>query len=386
MVIVKVARWKAVAEGLQTTENLEKIEAMDAELQRLMVGIGATLKGGALSSKAKTSEYNNSLFQFYLTMLFICHSGMCKTKNTALQQLASEENVADVIALYMEFFNTPPTADSVDLTNQQPLPGLESMLTEGDPGIEIEASLSPHELSRRLGFNNGLPITFNTHRHQGGLSAWDHPGMFHADVVNQNAEMEAIVLHWHQLAGVHAIVRMLFTDNPTSTTGEEARGGVLIADEVGLGKTFQAATTVAFLSDLRMRQHLRQNQPDLAPNPPIIGKCFFPSMPLVAADQPYYRSEASPYLGADNTLPNSPHLIVVPGTLLSQWEAELKTLFNPKYFKVLLYGTGKSVHDSFWSEDGPFHNTKKEVSANVVILASHSVSIHFDVHPLSQLT
>jgi TATA-binding protein-associated factor len=98
----------------------------------------------------------------------------------------------------------------------------------------------------------------------------------------------------------------------------------------------------------------------------------------------YNSSEASPYLGSDKTLPNSPHLIVVPGTLLSQWEAELKTLFNPKYFKVLLYGTGKAVHDSFWSEDGPFHNTKEQVCANVVIVASHSVSSKIVCHPLYQ--
>ena len=363
-----------MAESLQTKENLEKIEAMDGELQRLMLGLGAALKDPARSSTDKKSKHIACL-NIIKHCSFVILEALCKTNNSALQQLASEEDVADVIALYLDFFNSTSTADSVALTSQQPLPGLtlETPLDGGDPGIEIEANLQPQDLSTNLGFQDGLPITFNTHRHKGGLSAWDQPELFDPAVVAQNPEMERIALHWHQLAGVHAILRMLFTKDPTPTTPEKARG-VLISDEVGLGKTFQAATTVAFLSDVIMRQHLRQSQPHLAPNPPLIGKLFtyFPVILLWVLINNC--SEASPYLGAEKILPKLAHLIIVPGTLLSQWEAELKTLFNPKYFKVLLYGTGKSVHDTFWSEDGPFHNTKQEVFANVVIIASHSVS------------
>jgi TATA-binding protein-associated factor len=268
-IIVKVARWKAVAETLQTKENLDKIEAMDGELHRLMLGLGATLKDQAPTSKEKKSKHV-LCFTVINTGLLCIVSDMCKTNSSALQQLASEEDVADVIALYMDFFNTPPTADSVPLTNQQPLPGLQTMLTEGDPGIEIEASMSEDDLSSNLGFPQRLPITFNTHRHGGGLSAWDHPGIFDPALLAQNPDMEPIALHWHQLAGVHAIIRMLFTKDPTPRAC-----GVLISDEVGLGKTFQAATTIAFLSDLKMRQNLRQTQPDLTHNPPLIGKLSF---------------------------------------------------------------------------------------------------------------
>jgi TATA-binding protein-associated factor len=82
--------------------------------------------------------------------------------------------------------------------------------------------------------------------------------------------MEPLALHWHQLAGVHAIMRMNFTKNPVSS---DHRCGMLIADEVGLGKTFQAATTIAFLSDLVMCQKLSQSQP--VTFPPIIRKFAF---------------------------------------------------------------------------------------------------------------
>jgi SNF2 family DNA or RNA helicase len=81
-----------------------------------------------------------------------------------------------------------------------------------------------------------------------------------------------------------------------------------------------------------------------------------------------------PYLAEDKTLPNLPHLVIVPGTLLSQWEAELRTLFNPKFFKILMYTPGKALREDFWSEDGPFYSTRQKLASNVIIIASHSVS------------
>lgn len=42
--IVKVARWKSLAEVLRTEDNLEKMESMEEELGRLMLGLGAKIK------------------------------------------------------------------------------------------------------------------------------------------------------------------------------------------------------------------------------------------------------------------------------------------------------------------------------------------------------
>lgn len=90
----------------------------------------------------------------------------------------------------------------------------------------------------------------------------------------------------------------------------------------------------------------------------------------------YFLTETLPYLGEERSLPNLPHLVIVPGTLLSQWEAELKTLFKPKCFKILMYagGVGKALREEFWSEGGPFHSTSQKLASNVVVVASHSVS------------
>ena len=84
--------------------------------------------------------------------------------------------------------------------------------------------------------------------------------------------------------------------------------------------------------------------------------------------------ESNPYLGRnlDETVPCYPHLIVVAGTLLSQWESELKTLIQPQFFDIFVYGSGKKLHEKFWSQQGPFHSSRHKKS-NRIIIASYTV-------------
>jgi hypothetical protein len=49
-VIFKVARWKALADVLHSSENLEKMEDMEASLMTLMVALGAKLEVKASKS------------------------------------------------------------------------------------------------------------------------------------------------------------------------------------------------------------------------------------------------------------------------------------------------------------------------------------------------
>ena len=84
---------------------------------------------------------------------------------------------------------------------------------------------------------------------------------------------------------VHALIRTNFT--PQAEPGRCC--GMLIADEVGLGKTFQAVTTIAFLSDLIIRAERN------APMPPIIGtyNClilFIQSTNLMPLQRPIHTS------------------------------------------------------------------------------------------------
>lgn len=189
-----------------------------------------------------------------------------------LKSLASEQDVSDIFNLYNDFLSP---SDSIPLQEQHATIGLQlgEPIDGTDPGVEYESSLPPDELARNLGFMNGLPLLFNQYRHRGGANAWDSTSadLFEPSNAKKNKDMEPLVLHWHQLASVHAIVQMNFSNIPTPATC----CGTLIADEVGLGKTFQAATTIAFLSDLVMRQSLSQSPATI---PPIIRK--FTSEPV----------------------------------------------------------------------------------------------------------
>ena len=266
----------------------------------------------------------------------------------------------------MDFFNCPLESEPVALNIQHPTLACTfgKPLGNEDSGIGVESTMAPEMLSESLGFRGGLPLVFNKHQHPGGLTEWDHPQLFESSEVAKSSEMEAIVLHWHQLAVVHALVHMLFNEKPTP--GKCL--GVLIADEVGLGKTFQAATAIALFSDIVIWQEICKTRP--TPDPPIIGNPPAYLGIFSAADS---STERLPYLGEDKQLPSLPHLIIVPGTLLSQWEGELKTLFWPKFFQILIYPAGKGMREHFWSAKGPFHGRKLRLPSNMIIVASHSI-------------
>lgn len=86
--------------------------------------------------------------------------------------------------------------------------------------------------------------------------------------------------------------------------------------------------------------------------------------------------EKRPFLAASDKIPDLPHLVVVPGTVLAQWEQEIKTLFRPASVDVLIYGTGVAQHTAFWSQSGAYHSSKHR-PINRIIVASHSVGMFF---------
>jgi hypothetical protein len=190
-----------------------------------------------------------------------------KATRQVAHALATAEEVDELGHLYDEFFNTPndvsldvvPPASNVTFGNP----------TEGaDPGVEVECQMREEDLADRLGFTkNCLPILFNPVRHLMGTTAWDpkhRNAIVDAGLDSLDPMLEKLALHWHQLAGVHAVVRKIFS----SETSADNCTGMLLADEVGLGKTMQSLAVVAFLMDLKVRQERA------TPSPPLIRKLF----------------------------------------------------------------------------------------------------------------
>jgi hypothetical protein len=187
-----------------------------------------------------------------------------KANAEAFKGLASAEDIIELMHVYAEYFSLDDD-DEEDSPPISSVPTLSFGLREtsgGDLGMEIECKLGPDVLADRLGFlKHQLPHQFNQHRHR-SLTAWDRPDLFSANPVPDS--LAPLKLHWHQLAGVHSMVRNIFTRDadPDHCTG------MLLADEVGLGKTALAISFISFLSQCVL---LQQSDSEL---PPIIRKQF----------------------------------------------------------------------------------------------------------------
>ncbi|KAF9443968.1 hypothetical protein P691DRAFT_808051 [Macrolepiota fuliginosa MF-IS2] len=316
-----VAKWKECAEIFHTDENVQKAEEMLAQLQVIMEGLGAKFtKKPEVKSKS-----------------------ICKVSTKALKTMASEEDVTVLLSVYHEYFEAngededePPIPDTV--------PEIQRLGDDqGDFGMEIESTMSLVALAIQLGLKSGLPFQFNAHRHCSGMLAWDHEEMFKADPLPE--EIERLRLHWHQLAGVHSILRSIFT----TTKSENHVTGILVADEVGLGKTAQAVTLIAMLN-----QAIWIQEPE---------RTYSTSLPPVLRNRPW--------LGDAKRIPSLPHIILCPGTLIAQWVHELKVLFLPKSVDILVYD-GQTNGMAFWGPSGPLQRSN-HLPHNIIIVASHSV-------------
>lgn len=163
-----------------------------------------------------------------------------------MKELATEEDISGLINLYHEYFDFDDYEE-----DEQPIPDVSATKQQlndegGDFGMEVEAKMSPGALASMVGFKNRrLPRLCNPVRHRGGISPWDDLLLFkNLDYDALPDYMVLLFLHWHQLAGVHSISRNTFTASPRPKDSV----GMLIGDEVGLGKTAQAIAFIAFLN------------------------------------------------------------------------------------------------------------------------------------------
>jgi TATA-binding protein-associated factor len=188
-----------------------------------------------------------------------------KIKPNAFKTLAKKEEVQDILALLEAHFAPdealPEICSTISIPFAEPVDG-------ADLGVEVEAAIPYKELCGNLMLDDhGRLWLFNHHRHVDRVTPWTATGaqVFKAfDLRNEGAHLfKPIRMHWHQLAGAHAILRKFFTKEQSV----ENVLGMLIADDVGLGKSFLAALVAAFLIELGMRQKKGSR------NPPLIRKC-----------------------------------------------------------------------------------------------------------------
>jgi len=171
--------------------------------------------------------------------------------------------------VYEEYLGT-------DEDDSSPPPLVEGILSfdlkdvdKGDLGMEVEAKLDPDVLARSLGFTkNNLPYQFNSVRYSSGTTPWDlHPSSKKSSKTSSSADASAspsgphqdLRLHWHQLAGIHSIIRNTFSKRPDADNCT----GTLICDQVGLGKTALTISTIAFINQVIALQKKHKSPPPI---------------------------------------------------------------------------------------------------------------------------
>ncbi|KAF8074473.1 P-loop containing nucleoside triphosphate hydrolase protein [Lyophyllum atratum] len=317
-----VAKWKECSTLFNTARNVEAAESMLADLEEIMEGLGAKL-GKRTKSKGERAAPRT-----------------CKVSAIDLKNLATEEDVTDLVHMYHEYFD-----GDVEDPDEEPViakaPTDRQKLNDagGDFGMDVEATMTFGKLAGSLGWRTGIPPTFNSLRDRFGTTPWDDPTPFESEP--KPANIEPLRLHWHQLAGTHSIVRSLFTEskNPDRVLG------VLVGDKVGLGKSAQAIAFMAFLMQVAwLKKHKKK-------------------LPRVL--------EQRMYLGGKRNIPSAPHLILCPGTLVPQWVSELKVFFQRKKVEILVYDSQTDAAQ-FWGLEGPVQKSAHE-ARSIIIVASHSV-------------
>lgn len=204
-------------------------------------------------------------------------SELCKVSEKALKTLATEEDVNDLISFYHEVFSNRRREDDEPLTDQQPPSNSATILDrapgEGDPGMEVEAKMTPAALSEALGFVDGMPVLFNRWIAD-AFTAWDDVDNHHLfvspGIESPHPSLSKFELNWSQTSGMHSFARTIWSSESRATLL-----GFFLADQTGLGKTLLAIGIAAFMMDVGIRQQLGK------PLPPVLGMCLLSSYNIV---------------------------------------------------------------------------------------------------------
>ncbi|KAF9520456.1 hypothetical protein BS47DRAFT_1357316 [Hydnum rufescens UP504] len=270
-----------------------------------------------------------------------------------LEALATEEVIEHFRTSYLEMITKPEVAEvSEDLNLPAPadpriLDVLRGTMGGQDLGVSAFSDRTSEGLRTLLGWPQDQDSPFLLpFRHVDGQTEFNkgQEALFqHLDpsTLDPPYPFTSQRLQWHQLLGIVSAVCQVF-----SSSDQASERGILLADEVGLGKTAQGLGLIAFLT--QMVVHL-------------------------SADRPFLRGKQEILEGI--------HLIVAPNGLVQQWHSEAKTWFRGGAFDLFIYPNTPQQHEEFWKTNGAFFSSqfvkKKEFSRVILITSQNAIISDF---------
>jgi len=281
--------------------------------------------------------------------------------------LASAEDIEDMWHQYYDLF----LADIPEFDGQTPLQLMAETIENGelgtsddtfgheDLGVKEEKKMSMAQLKAGLGIGGQFP-GFNKFVNRNGANPWvDYKKFEEARVEEgESGEWALLDLKWHQYVALYALIReLMYEVRPT------VMEGVMLADKVGVGKTGIIMSFIGLLN------YIAQIDKTGKARPPALGE-----FPVLKVHHPFLItiSATKRYLGSTEGIPDGPHVIVVPGTLISQWKDELMLWFLRHNIEILVYVGGDKAREEFWSENGPWQR-RQLTGRQTVLLVSHTV-------------
>jgi hypothetical protein len=184
--------------------------------------------------------------------------------------LAAAGDVDEIWALYTQFFTIDPVqteALNIDVGDGSDL-GRDQWDDSDDQGVQLFRQLDDDAVNRLLQFPDGRPTLFAEYRSKSGKCSWDADAA--ALFVKGNHDMQPLSLLWHQRVGIASIVDKVWLPQATPLD----LPGILVADDVGVGKTGLAMGFMAFIMDAYWVQELNAGRikPGMAPAAVDISK------------------------------------------------------------------------------------------------------------------
>jgi TATA-binding protein-associated factor len=183
-----------------------------------------------------------------------------------LRGLISEEELNACYQIYLQLVasmeearSDPSLPSFAEVEDSAAAEAINDALGANDLGITVEARMTVEELMTSLGLSAASSVPFmHAAAHKYPVSVWaadltaDSTSQMQREMDERAAlqnlpdDWSDLSLKWHQLAGLHSLVRMLGQPGP--------RAGVLVADDVGVGKTATAIALIALLTHYRVAE------------------------------------------------------------------------------------------------------------------------------------
>ncbi|KAF8872160.1 hypothetical protein BD779DRAFT_1679866 [Infundibulicybe gibba] len=256
-------------------------------------------------------------------------------KRIIAADLANGAQVAQTWAEFTEYFVRTRTDRATRPTIEVDLADLDLEL--GAMGVGNMSNHTESQLEQLLGFPDRRPPQWATLRSDNPeITSWDPENA--SAYTKDSPGMAPLRLLWHQMVGIAAMLDQLFTEEPSPSVP-----GILLADAVGIGKTAQVMGVIAALQMILIAHEKGEG-----------------TIPLLASK--------SHFMGI-GVVPDLPHLIIVPNTLVDQWCKELRTFFKPHYIDIFRMPTAAKDYMRFFKAGGEWSRAQHRCILRVVLIA-----------------